>query len=278
MFVKIEFQFKVLNILLITLLSTIIITGLFYFFSNLSIFSSNFLRGFGVKEFILFYSATITAVFLHELGHASVCKYFGGEVKEIGILFIFFSSALYCDVSSIREFKGTKERILTLLAGIFVQLIIFSSMSILFIELFPTSSWVATFTYWNLIMVLVNIVPFIRLDGYWILSTILNVPNLYQKSLQLAFGLKQNILFNKNEQQKKAYIKIYGYLNFTFVLFSILSGFVGVYYTASILEGPFKMIIVTIQLALYFLISIFLLGLSTGLLKIQNPVIEGELI
>ena len=266
-FVKKAFQFKVVNILLITLLSTIIITGLFYFCTNFPAFSSNFLRGFGVNEFILFYSASVIAVLLHELGHAIVCKYYGGKVEEIGLLFIFFSPALYCDVSSIREFKGKKERILTLLAGIFVQLIIFSCMSILFIEVYPNSSWVATFTYWNLIMVLVNIIPFIRLDGYWILSTILNVPNLYAKSFQLALGLKQNILFNESEQRKKVYIKIYGYLNFIFVIFSIFSGFVGVYYMSSLLDGVYKMIMVTIQLSLYLLISIFFIRFIYKIIK-----------
>lgn len=80
-----------------------------------------------------------------------------------------------------------------------------------------------------------------------------------------------SISFTSSTEQSKCilYIKIYGYLNFTFVLFSILSGFVGVYYTASILEGPFKMIIVTIQLALYLLISIFFIRFIYRIIK--NP-------
>lgn len=35
----------------------------------------------------------------HEFAHGLTCKHFGGEVREMGFMLIYFQPAFYCNVS-----------------------------------------------------------------------------------------------------------------------------------------------------------------------------------
>lgn len=217
----------------------------------------DFLKILFFFDFTLFYIVTILVIFLHELGHGIACKYFGGKVEEIGFLLIFFSPALYCDVSGIWSFKDKKQKIITLGAGIYVQLLIFSLCSIIYDLYFEQSTWLATFILWNVLMIFSNILPFIKLDGYWILSNIVEIPNLYEKSLKLVLGRGEEVLFDEREVLKKKFIKAFGILNIVFVFVSIIVGFIGLYYLSVNIEGYFKYVILFFEGITYFLVLIF---------------------
>lgn len=61
-------------------------------------------------------------------------------------------------------------------------------------------------------MVVINLIPFVKLDGYWILQTILDVPNLYNKALKSVFKpLDKNIYFDNREVKKRSLIMLFGY-------------------------------------------------------------------
>lgn len=250
-------QNKIINSCILTFMIFIIIFGLIEFFLNITDIVPKFLKGFGFQEYILFYLATISAVFLHELGHAIVCKYYKGNVEEIGFILIFFSPALYCDVSGIWLFEKKKQKIITLLAGIIVQLIIFSIMIFLYINFYNSSTWLATFILWNLLMTISNIIPVIKLDGYWILSNLIEIPNLYEKSMKLALGVKENVLFNEREVSKKKFIKLFGIFNIGFVFISLILGFIGIYYISITLEGVFRTLALIVETLMYVLTLIF---------------------
>src|SRR6266446_3362919 len=71
---------------------------------------------------------------IHEFGHGLSCKAFGGEVHEMGALFLVFSPCLYCNVSDSWTLPDKWKRIIISFAGIYVELIIASF---------------ATFVWWN---------------------------------------------------------------------------------------------------------------------------------
>ncbi len=71
---------------------------------------------------------------IHEFGHGLSCKRFGGEVHEMGALFLCFSPALYCNVSDAWTLPNKWHRIIISGAGIYVELIIAA---------------IATFIWWN---------------------------------------------------------------------------------------------------------------------------------
>ncbi|ADI28152.1 M50 family metallopeptidase [Geobacillus sp. C56-T3] len=251
------FSNKTVNRLLLIFSALIITMGLIVFLKNISQITDGFFRDFVFFDFITFYIATILVIFLYELGHGIACKYFGGKVEEIGFLLIFFSPALYCDVSGIWSFKDKKQKIITLIAGVYVQLIIFSLCSIIYDLYFGQSTWLATFILWNVLMIFFNILPFVKLDGYWILSNIVEIPNLYEKSLKLALGRGEEVLFDEREILKKKFIKVFGILNIVFVFMSIVVGFVGIYYVSINIGGYFQYVILFFEGITYFLVLIF---------------------
>ena len=119
---------------------------------------------------------------IHEFGHGLSCKAFGGEVHEMGMLFLCFSPAMYCNVSDAWTLPNKWHRIIISVAGIYVELMIAA---------------IATFVWWNtpsqpfinnlclslmivcsVSTVLFNANPLMRYDGYYVLADWLEIPNL----------------------------------------------------------------------------------------------------
>lgn len=132
---------------------------------------------------------------LHELGHGLTCRRFGGECHEIGVMFLVFAPCLYCDVTDSWMFPRKRHRIAVAAAGIAVELVLAAA---------------ATFGWWfsepglfhavcmNVMLVCsintlwLNGNPLLRYDGYFVLSDLLEIPNLASESraamTRLLFG------------------------------------------------------------------------------------------
>jgi len=123
---------------------------------------------------------------LHEFGHGLSCKHFGGECHEMGVMILVLTPCLYCNVSDSWMLPNKWHRAAIGAAGMYVEVVIAS---------------LATFCWWftepNTILnqvslsimfvcsvstLLFNGNPLLRYDGYYILSDILEIPNLRQKS------------------------------------------------------------------------------------------------
>jgi putative peptide zinc metalloprotease protein len=122
---------------------------------------------------------------LHEFGHGLSCKHYGGECHEMGMMLLVFTPCLYCDVSDSWMLPSKWKRAAIGAAGMYVEVIIAS---------------IATFLWWNshpgifnqlcldvmfvssVSTILFNANPLLRYDGYYILSDVLEIPNLRQKA------------------------------------------------------------------------------------------------
>lgn len=122
---------------------------------------------------------------LHELGHALTCRRFGGECHQIGVMVLVFSPTLYCDVSDAWMMPNKWHRIAIGGAGMFVEMLLsilalvvwWNTQPGLVHQLALNVFFVTTVT-----TALFNANPLIRLDGYYMLSDFLEVPNLSQKA------------------------------------------------------------------------------------------------
>lgn len=125
---------------------------------------------------------------IHELGHGIACRHFGGECHQIGLILLVFSPTLYCDVSDSWMMPNKWPRIIIGAAGMYVETIV-SSLALfgwwftqpgllnhLFLNVFFISS-VTT--------VIFNLNPLMRYDGYYMLSDLLEIPNLSRKAQRL---------------------------------------------------------------------------------------------
>jgi putative peptide zinc metalloprotease protein len=122
---------------------------------------------------------------LHELGHAMACKHFGGEVHEMGFMLLVFSPCLYCDVSDAWRFPSRWQRIAVSAAGILVELALASAATIVWWYARPGLVQLVALNIMVICTVntlLINGNPLMRYDGYYILSDLMETPNLWQRS------------------------------------------------------------------------------------------------
>ena len=127
----------------------------------------------------------------HEFGHAFTCKHFGGECHELGFMLLVFTPAMYCDVSDTWLLPSKWRRAAVAAAGIFVELTIASLCLFLWWFSQPglfNSICFNTILICSVSTVLINGNPLLRYDGYFILSDLLEAPNLWQTSRDCLTG------------------------------------------------------------------------------------------
>ncbi|NQU75260.1 MAG: hypothetical protein HQ546_02960 [Planctomycetes bacterium] len=141
---------------------------------------------------LLYVSFILIKVF-HEFGHAFACKKFGlqaggGEVHVMGVMFLVFNPLPYVDASSSWAFRERRRRVTVAAAGMFVELAVASIAAVIWART-STDNPVHAITYNMMFIasvstVLFNANPLLRFDGYYILSDLLEIPNLRQRATQ----------------------------------------------------------------------------------------------
>ncbi len=125
--------------------------------------------------------AWIGLKFAHELGHALVCRRYGGSIRETGIILAFFTPMAYVDASSSWSFRSRWQRIHTAVAGVQVELLFASLAMIAWIW---CDSLLIRHLLQNMIVMasvstlVFNLNPLMKFDGYYVLSDLLQIPNL----------------------------------------------------------------------------------------------------
>ncbi len=135
--------------------------------------------------FVLWSTATVVIV-IHELGHGYTCKFFGGQVHEIGAMLLYFEPAFFCNVNDAWTFPELKARLWVTAAGSWIQLVTASLAAIVWWAAAPDTliSHIAlsAVLIGGVTTIVMNANPLIPLDGYFALSDWLEVPNLRQRA------------------------------------------------------------------------------------------------
>ncbi len=183
----------------------------------------NFYEFFSARNF--FWLALVMAVTKigHELGHGLSCKHFGGECHEIGFMLLVFTPAMYCDTSDSWLLPNKWHRAFIGFAGMYVEVFLASIATFLW---WFTQPGLFNFMCLNVMFVssistvIFNANPLLRYDGYYILSDILEIPNLAQKSrLAMMNALRVHCLGMRPVSQRQ--LPAQGH--FTFITYSIAS-------------------------------------------------------
>ena len=139
------------------------------------------------SNLLFFYLAMALLKLFHECGHAMMSKRFGGQVPTMGVMFMVFTPLPYMDATSNWFFQNRWRRIGVSAAGMIVDLF-FAALAALV--------WAATgdgllhSLAFNMMIIgsvtslAFNGNPLIRFDAYYILSDLIEIPNLYQRSRQ----------------------------------------------------------------------------------------------
>jgi putative peptide zinc metalloprotease protein len=122
---------------------------------------------------------------MHEFAHGLTCKHHGGEVHEVGVILLFFLPGLYCNVSDSWLMPEKSKRIWVTLAGGYFELFLWSLA--VFTWLLTVVGSLANRLAWSVVSVsgvrvFFNFNPLLKLDGYYMLSDLIEIPNLRQRS------------------------------------------------------------------------------------------------
>jgi putative peptide zinc metalloprotease protein len=135
---------------------------------------------------------------IHEFGHGLTAKHFGGEVHEMGILFLVLTPALYCDVTDSWLLPNKWRRIWISAAGIYVECFLASIATFVWWYSTPgllNSLAMATMFICSVNTIMFNANPLLRYDGYYVMADWLEIPNLRIKSTQFfAYLIQEKVL------------------------------------------------------------------------------------
>ena len=129
---------------------------------------------------------------LHELGHAFTAQRYGCRVPTMGVAFLVLWPVLYTDTNEAWKLASRRQRLAIGAAGMLSEMALAALATLAWALLPETPEWgpvrAAAFllatTTWVLTLA-INASPFMRFDGYFLLSDALNLPNLHERSFAL---------------------------------------------------------------------------------------------
>ena len=140
---------------------------------------------------------------LHELGHAYATRIWGGRVHEMGVMFLVFAPSPYVDASASSSFRSKWRRAIVGAAGMLVET--FVAALALFVWLSVEPGLTRTVAYNVMVIAGVSTVifngnPLLRYDGYYILTDLIEMPNLAQRGQKYWKYLVDRYLFGAKDQ------------------------------------------------------------------------------
>ncbi|WEK29051.1 MAG: HlyD family efflux transporter periplasmic adaptor subunit [Candidatus Pseudomonas phytovorans] len=152
-------------------------------------FTHTFLHFFSLEGAALAGLTLMLAKVVHELGHAYTCKRFGARVATMGVALLVLWPVLYTDTSGAWRLRRRSHRLAIGAAGMAAELVLACWATLLwsFLQdgILRSAVFMLASTTWILTLA-VNLSPFMRFDGYFLLSDLLGVPNLQQRAFALA--------------------------------------------------------------------------------------------
>lgn len=190
-----------------------------------------------LQNIVMLWGVAMVVIVIHETAHGVTCKYFGGQVHEMGAMLLYFQPAFYCNVNDAWTFPKLSHRLWVTAAGSWIELVVAGIATIVWLVVDPNTV-IGNLAFFTVIIggvttVLANANPLIPLDGYYALSDYLEIANLRQRSLGYVAWLLKRYVIRLNlpepaatERERRVFV-IYGVLAILYIA-SILS-FVGLF-------------------------------------------------
>ena len=178
--------------------------GIYFVSRQWDVFLDTLLHFFTLEGAFAYALVLIGTKILHELGHAYTAKHYGCRIPSMGVAFMVMIPMCYSDMSDTWRLNDKLQRIHVAAAGMINELLLAGlclcawsflpdgvMRSICFI--IATTSIVTSLT--------INLTPFMRFDGYYMLADWWGVDNLQQRSFQLAQWKLRQLLFGAIEEK-----------------------------------------------------------------------------
>lgn len=166
-------------------------------------------------------------ILIHELGHGYACKHFGGEVRELGFMLIYFQPAFYCNVSDAWSFRARSARLWVTAAGGWIQFVVASVAAVVWWAAAPgtliAEIALAAMLVGGVTTLFTNANPLLPLDGYFALSDWLEIPNLRHRAFAHFHWWVKHVVFRLDVPEPSASFRerrvflVYGALSFVYI-------------------------------------------------------------
>ena len=229
------------------------ILGVFSVIQQWEDFIQTFLYFFSWKG-LFFYGLSLFAIkALHELGHAYTAKNYGCHVPSMGLAMLVFFPFLYTDTTNAWKLRNHKDRLNIDLSGVLIEIHLALIATFLWAVLpdgtlksimffIATTGWIAS--------LIINISPFMKFDGYYVLSDWLKAENLQPRSFALAKWKLRKWLFDFKDEPPEILEKfrqnifiIYAALTWIYRLFLFIGIAFLIYHFAFKVLGIFLFIV-----------------------------------
>lgn len=211
-------------------------------------------RIFTPQAFLYYAIAVTFSKVVHELAHAFAARRYGVRVPTLGVAFLVLWPYLYTDTGETWKLSDRRKQLVIACAGMAAELIlaVFSTFlwalspegaakSVFFV--LASSTWIMTLA--------VNLSPFMRFDGYFVLSDLLDFPNLHERSSACArwwlrrtfFGLEEPMPEPQLRPHQRAGLIAFAYITWLYRLTVFVGIALLVYHLAFKLLGIFLMLV-----------------------------------
>jgi len=170
---------------------------------------------------------------IHEFGHGYAVKRWGGEVHEMGIMFLVFVPVPYVEASAASAFTSKYQRMLVGAAGILSEVFMAAVAMLVWALVEPGAVRAVAF---NVMLIagvstlLFNGNPLLRFDAYYVLADFLEIPNLGTRAnRQLGYLLKRYLLAVPKEEPparsltEGLWLVVYSLASFSYRMFIMIS-------------------------------------------------------
>lgn len=152
----------------------------------------------GARDIAEFWIMFLVLAFFHESSHGLTCKHYGGQVHQMGFHLIYLTPAFFVDVTEAFVYASRWQRFVTILAGIWVELIFCAVGTVVWWGT-PPGTYTHELAYKIMLItgvavIVVNMNPLIKLDGYYAFSEIIGFSDIKEKSTSyLSSWVRRNI-------------------------------------------------------------------------------------
>jgi putative peptide zinc metalloprotease protein len=191
----------------VALLGVLAVVSIYLIGQQWDTYTHSFHQLFTLEGIVMIAMALAFAKAIHELGHGLMARRFGCRVPAMGFALLVLWPMLWTDVTDAWRLTDRHKRLLIDSAGILAELVLAIVASFAWgllpdgparnaAFLLSGSTWVIT--------IVVNLNPLMRFDGYFILSDLLDEPNLQTRAFVLGRWWLRELLFGFGDAPPEA--------------------------------------------------------------------------
>lgn len=206
---------------------------------------------------LLIIAGLVYATFpLHELAHAGAVISCGGMPRRFGVMLFYLMPAAYCDVTDV-WLLAPRQRAKVLLAGLLSQFAIAGGLFLWGAAGGP----VAVTTLAGCLLLLtcaVNLIPFVKLDGYLLVAALTTTPFLHRRATEAFLQDTAHVVSGTPPSTEATWIRLFG-IGTTFTPILLTISVLGNLMLAFSSWGIFGQLLITALIG--YVVGLFLKGM-----------------